>query len=319
MPPVRSIKNQYLGINAHLHSFWQAKGGWHNFHNRHIGDLAGLLRQQLLPMGYTAVMEESLQVRRVGDETRKPRADILIGDLNPARSSHPFTPAASTLTVAEMIEAEQDLEKPYRALGVYEHDDQLGEPVAWLELLSPTNKGSDQDALTYLAKRRLLLEQRITFVEIDYLHETPPTFTPLKDYTHKIYQSQGAHPYRIVVLDPHPDMRKGPAQPSEFDVDQPIPTIHIPLSAGESMDFDFGVGYRKTFEEMFYGLEIVDYSHLPLNFERYSVADQMRIAQRMLAVLEATHAGINLENAPFEVKEIPLETALAQIKTLAKN
>jgi hypothetical protein len=41
MQPIRAIKNQYPGINAHLHSFWQGEGEWNNFHNRHIGDLAG--------------------------------------------------------------------------------------------------------------------------------------------------------------------------------------------------------------------------------------------------------------------------------------
>ena len=62
MLPVRSLKNQYRGINAHLHSQWQAHGNWAGFHTRHIGDLAGLLRRQLYPMGYVAEIEESLQV-----------------------------------------------------------------------------------------------------------------------------------------------------------------------------------------------------------------------------------------------------------------
>ncbi len=59
MKPVRSIKNQYRGINAHLHSFWQARHKWNRFHNVHIAHLVGLLKAQLLPMGYTAVNEEA--------------------------------------------------------------------------------------------------------------------------------------------------------------------------------------------------------------------------------------------------------------------
>src|SRR5690554_5633368 len=100
MQPVRSIKNQYPGINAHLHSYWQGEGGWNNFHNRHIGDLAGLMRQQLLPMGYTAIMEEALQIRRMGDNPQQRRADILIGDLNRPPSFERRVTATSGLTVA---------------------------------------------------------------------------------------------------------------------------------------------------------------------------------------------------------------------------
>ena len=36
---VCSVKNQYHGINAHLHSYWQSMGGWHSFHGKHIADL----------------------------------------------------------------------------------------------------------------------------------------------------------------------------------------------------------------------------------------------------------------------------------------
>lgn len=314
MTPIRSLANQYRGINAHLHSLWQAEGGWHNFHNRHIGDLAGLLRQQLLPMGYTATMEQSLQIRRVGDSPRQPRADILITDREPARRAAAPTPSPSAaLTVADMIEVE-DTETPYRAIAISEWDDGVqGEPVAWIELLSPTNKGETYDAQLYLAKRRLLLEQHLVFVEIDYLHELPPTVSQVFDYS---VQQPGAHPYRIVVLDPRPDIKSGPAEPNEFDVDVPIPMVDIPLKSGDALRFDFGAGYRKTFEEMAYGLESVDYAEYPVNFERYTQADQTRIARRMLAALQAAHDGRDLEKAPFPAEDIPLDEARARIAGL---
>jgi uncharacterized protein DUF4058 len=311
--PVRSVKNQYLGINAHLHSLWQAEGGWNNFHNRHIGDLAGLLRQKLLPMGYTATIEESLQIRRVGDSLRQPRADVLISDLERERPARASASTGATLTVADLVE-EIDMEKPYRAVAVYER--QTGRPVAWIELLSPTNKGEDWDAQTYLSKRWLLLEGGLVFVEMDYLHETPPTFSSLFDYSaHK----PEAHPYRIVVLDPRPTIKRGPAEAIEFSADEPVPVVQIPLNGDDRLKFDFGACYRKTFEEMAYGLELVDYSQFPPNFGRYSKADQARIAARMLAVLEAAKGGIDLETGPFPVKSLSLDKALKQIETLKKT
>jgi hypothetical protein len=53
-----------------------------------------------------------------------------------------------------------------------------------------------------------------------------------------------------------------------------------------------------------------------LNFDRYSEADQTRIAARMVAVLEAINNGLDLETAPFSVKNVTLPDALAQIEAL---
>lgn len=100
-----------------------------------------------------------------------------------------------------------------------------------------------------------------------------------------------------------------------FDVDQPIPTVTIPLSAKDSIDFDFGLPYERMVEMELFTLEKVDYRVLP-NFDHYTPTDQARIANRMLAVLEAAQKGIDLETGPFPVKEIPLEKALAQIEAL---
>lgn len=50
MKPIQAIKNQYTGINDHLHSLWQAEGGWDEFHAAHIIYLANALKIPLLPM-----------------------------------------------------------------------------------------------------------------------------------------------------------------------------------------------------------------------------------------------------------------------------
>jgi hypothetical protein len=109
MPPVRSIKNQYSGLNAHLHSLWQADGNWDSFHALHISDLAKSLNASLLPLGYSADVQKSLQIRR----------------------------------------SDEPQHAPYWATAIYEHIPRQGapgEPVAWVELLSPSNKPGDQDA-----------------------------------------------------------------------------------------------------------------------------------------------------------------------------
>lgn len=312
---VRSVKNQYLGINAHLHSYWQGIGKWNRFHNVHIAQLLVTLKARLLPMGYTAETEESLQIRRVADHPGLPRADILIGDLAPHRLAPPHLPwmDVQTLPLEEFVEAEDDTEHPYYAVAIYERVvNELSIPVAWIELLSPSNKGGSLDAQAYRAKRKELLRNGLVFVELDYLHETPPTFARLADYTK---QEANAHAYHIVVLDPRPTMSEGRVYLHEFDVDTPIPTVKIPLNGGDVLHFDFGMAYRKTFEEALYGYDM-DYRYLPMNFDRYSPADQTRIAARMVTVLEAAQQDMDLETGPFPAREIALSAALAEIEAL---
>ncbi len=297
-----TVKNQYAGLNAHLHSLWQAQGGWNAFHTAHIGDLNKTLKAKLLPMGYTTDIEPSVQIRRLEEALGTPESDVAIYDLDPHRPMQKFTSPGGTgalvLPVAELIAESPLSEKPYGSIGIYElipEKHQAGALVAWLELLSPSNKGNREDARIYREKRLNLLRGGVVFIELDYLHETPPTFARLANYrTHE----KDSHPYRIAVIDPRPDFETGQAVISEFDVDSPIPTVTIPLNAGDVLHFDFGIPYQKTFEEMLYGLELVDYTQLPVHFNRYTPADQLRIVNRMLIV-----QGKNLESPPESVEE----------------
>ena len=86
MGPVRSVRNQYLGVNAHLHSALQDEGGWGNFHTRHIVHLADWLNRQVRSLGYIAVVEDSLQIRRMDESVRRPKSDITIYDVQPLRA-----------------------------------------------------------------------------------------------------------------------------------------------------------------------------------------------------------------------------------------
>jgi hypothetical protein len=313
---VRSVKNQYRGINAHLHSLFQAEGGWSGFHTRHVVHIADVLAAELLPKGYVVEIEESLQIRRNFDTSQDYRADLLIADQDIHRASSPtLAKQGEWMPVAELLDEEELSEIPYRALSIAPRDD---EPIVWIELLSPTNKGQSEDAQTYRTKRKNLLSGGLVFVELDYLHETSPTFSTLPYYYpgRRKKWLRDAHPYWLVVIDPRPDLEDGKAQVIGFDVDAPIPLLEIPLTGGQSLNFDFGVPYQRSFDLGMVG-HSVDYSELPRNFDRYSPADQLRIAQRMLAVLKAHQAGVDLETSPLTVDEtISLEEALEQIATL---
>jgi len=289
--PVRSIKNQYRGINAHLHSHNQSDD-WLGFHTMQIVDLSRLLIPELHSMGYRTDIEESLQVQPNGD----------------------FRLKSDKLTVMDLIGEEND-EHPYMAIAISPRSSDMkrGELVVWIEIIGSTTKRSIAHLETYKGRRRLLLDKIVVFVEIDLMHENAPTFETLNDYS----QNQpDSYPYRIVVLNPRPNIKRGPAYLYEFGLETQIPIVEIPLSGEDKISFDYNIVYRDLFETGYVALRRVDYTELPLNFERYSPDDQRRIAARMLAVLEAARDGVDLESGPFEVKDITLEDALAQIETL---
>jgi len=318
MPPVRSIKNQYPGINAHLHSYWQGAKKWNRFHNVHIADLMKLLRVQLRPLGYIATIEDSLQIRRLGEAIRQPKSDLLIRDLafrQTGRFPRRLDSSAPVVTIEALL-GDEDREHPYSAIAIYVQEEGAteGEPVAWIELLSPANKRGGPDTGRYVEKRDTLLQAGLVFIELDYLHETPPTFWGLADYSH---DEAGASAYRIVVADPLPDEKTGLAYPYEFGVAEPIPTVKIPLRGDDVIDFDFNAAYQKTFVEAYYGDDEVNYAQLPMNFDRYSVVDRAHVVARMLAVLKAAREAVDLEaNAPLPVESISLEDGLQQLATL---
>jgi hypothetical protein len=317
MQPVRTIRNQYRGVNAHLHSYWQAEEGWADFHGPHITDIYRHLNALLLPMGYSAHVERSMQIRRWNDAPARPRSDILIRDAQPERLRLPAAAAfvePAFSTVADLIELDADTEKPYRAIAVYRGVRQESTPpIAWLEILSPTNKRPGADRRDYIDKRQQLVEQGVVFIEIDYLHEYPTTFRSLLNYTRRD-ERQEAHPYHIVMLDPRPDLWSGPAVILGFNVDEPIPSLTIRLLDQDEITVTFNDIYQKSFEASLYGEQFVDYITLPHNFDRYSPADQTRIVNRMLAVL--TGSEDTRTQPPLPTPGVTLEEGLMRLEAL---
>lgn len=321
MPPVLSVINQFRGINPHLHSRWQEYGDWPSFHAAHINDIMRLLNIQLRPRGYRADLEQSIQLWRSEKEMDEPRADVVIYETQPARSaeaSGTFSAPVGVL-VLDLAETLQILEEPYEYMAIAIvpfKGGERGEPVAWIELLSPSNKVNAPDRRAYQRKRRDLVHQQIAFIELDYLHLSPPTIARLPRYYRKgKIPETGAAPYRIVVMNPHPSLASGETTVYPFFVDEPIPAAKIPLSAGDWLEFDFNAPYQRTFEEVFYG-DGVDYSQFPVNFESYSPDDRARILSRMLAVIRARQSGDKLEIPPQPIATLPLETALQQYQSL---
>lgn len=286
--PLYHPQNLFRGINPILNSHLIA-GGWHSFHTVHITDLMKLLRKGLHPLGYTADIEQSLQIRRDSTLIGTPESDVSLYDLSAHPSAPtPFSgsPTERLMPVLELLHlGDDDIAQP-RAVSIYtyrQQPDVLGELVGWLEFLSPSNKPTGQDASYYRAKRLELLKKGLVFIELDYLHNTPPTFDTITPYrlSHKgMADDFVGHPYRIVVMDTRPNLQDGMAKISEWDVDSPIPSVTIPLNRGDNLTFDFDEAYQKTYRDGLYG-DSIDYTMLPVDISRYSPDDQARIYTRL--------------------------------------
>lgn len=319
MNRINPVKNQYRGINAHLHSYWQGVGGWDSFHTNHIADLMREMNRNLMPMGYVADIERSLQIRRYSEPAGKPESDVTINDIHPSHRERLLPPRITTVeavAIPEAISLNEEI-SPYRAVAIYEYvpnKPPYGKPVVWVELLSPSNKPGGQDAGNFRDKRIKLLESGIVFVEIDYLHESPSTL----DYF-PLYRKarSGSHPYHITVVDPRPQIEEGWLYPYHADVDHELPVVAIPLNADDILEVNMHSIYQTTLLATPYHRLFVDYAQLPLNFDRYSPDDQARILNRMIAVIEAAQQGIDLESAaPLPVGTLPLDEALTHVQAL---
>jgi hypothetical protein len=277
--PLKAHDNLYRGVNAHLHSLFQAKGGWASFHTQHIGHLAEAINA-LLPAGYLVDVEQSLQLKEIhpdtGERLLRPEPDLTVYATS-ATTGKPHTsdgPAATLiLPLLQTVELTEDVYFP--AVLIYEtrEDAILGRPLTRIELFSPSNKFGG-GAWLYREKRLAALSSGLRLVEIDYLHETEPHALGFPSYPR---QHPDAFAYNAIISDPTPTLEAGHTWFYGFGVDEPMPILPIPLLGSEAIQVDMGAVYRRTFGSLAAYSHRVDYALLPERFERYRADDQARI------------------------------------------
>lgn len=306
---IRSRRNQYLGINAHANDLMQvASAEWMSFHHDHITDITRALNK-VLPPGYEARSERSLQIREVQPEsktTRKhaPQPDITAYEVESSPEPATMGPQSAATLVAKIVDTMDISEDDLGAVVIYqvEQDDQFGRPVTRIELLSPTNKPPADGYRQYRDKRNIALRSGMPLVEIDLLHWQPAIVKNLKSYP----DEPDSHPYCIIVSDPRPSIQAGKAFFYLFDVDAPMPRFDIPLDQGQKVAaFDLNSVYNLTFENSPALQRLVNYEERPAAFHTYSAADQARILARMETVVAMYRQGKNLDlEGPFLVGEL---------------
>ncbi len=285
-----SDHNLYPGINAHLNSFLQQPdGGWESFHATHIEDIRAALDVQL-PANYYAVAEKSLQIGEIGFDfghTPRTRPDVAIFQARRPVAEQPVSDAGftPTATFPLLLDDEDDY---LNAVIIYEFEPGKlpGNPVARIELLSPSNKPPNQDARQYLSRRVVTLRAGITLVEIDYLHETRSVIRHVPSYPNG---DNDAFPYLISVSRPYPTPNEGYTELYGFGVDDRLPVINIPLVGKDKVTLDLGSVYNQTFAHVRVFQMVVDYDQEPINFDHYHEADREIIRRRLAQIRQQTN------------------------------
>jgi hypothetical protein len=198
--PIHSKTNPYPGINAHVNSFLQAtKGEWESFHAEHIIDIRRAITA-ILPQGYYARSERSLQISEITISEPLPRTQRTQGDViiyqTPERgtAAAPLAEAAPTHIYNTLMLLQMDDEPTFlTATVIYQGS---GKPVTRIELRSPSNKSSGSHHKKYKQHRLETVLSGIHLVELDYLHELPPIVP-----THPSYETgdSGADPLRMMI------------------------------------------------------------------------------------------------------------------------
>jgi hypothetical protein len=176
-------------------------------------------------------------------------------------------------------EIEDEDYKPLSSVVIYDLKTfpRLSKAFVRIEVIHPENKPNATYNERYQAKRLEWLKSGIPLIEIDYLHETSPIIRQLPSYTKR---DSGAFPYTIAISDPRPNFNEGRMLVYGVGIDEALPKILIPLDGKDSLMFDLGSPYRQAISGRIFR-SVMDYSQLPLNFERYSPVDQERIRKRV--------------------------------------
>ncbi len=278
--PIHARKNFYQGVNAHLHSYFQQEGGWESFHAAHIVHLLEAI-QELLPDGYRAFAEKSLQLSFFDPDTGeidkahiKPDVSIWTERLSPVFAVPHGLGLSSPLEVMTLDETL--VEPQYLRSVVIVHGDGFGryKPVTRIELLAPANKPPGTHASQYRVSRAETLLSGINLVEIDYLHERRFPVERVPSYPD---HALGSLPYNFLVSLGELGDRQGQVLRYGCAVYERLPAIPVPLITG-TLNLGLDDVYKRTFgSNPAYGEDIVDYAEPPLGIETYSDADQARI------------------------------------------
>lgn len=251
-------RNLYHGVNAHLMSAVQAEYGDRAFYTVFLVKLM-LMLNRYLPDHYRAKLDDSHCPPEHYSGNGKPALK------RQRRFDEPVV--AEPDLYIPVMEAEET------SLAVVICETMTSRPVTRINVLSTRDKLLEEKRAEYRERRLQFIRSGLGLVEIDFMHETRPMLYALPRYP----ADSGATAYYVAVTDPRTSDKTAIYR---FGVDQPIPTISVPLLYGVEMPCDMDKVYQETFEEGRFG-DDVDYRQVPFRLNAYSPSDQQKIREVM--------------------------------------
>lgn len=214
------MPSPFPGMDPYL----ERPGRWGDVHTRLINVASDLLTEQLLPR-YVVRIEERVYLEDDGYEPRGgiiPDARVLKNPLDAAARS-PVPAVRPTAGTALVIEDKTLLDDEVHEPRLEVVDLSGGAVVAVIEVLSPSNKRRGSAAWnSYREKRTEVMHSGSHLVEIDLLRAG----------TRMVRSARlPAHDY-LVHVSPAPRRPRGLLYPVRLD--EPLPTVAIPLKPGEA-------------------------------------------------------------------------------------
>lgn len=208
------MPSPFPGMNPYL----EHPAVWPDFHDGFIYRLRAAIAPLVRPK-YFVRMQEQVYLHELPSNDMR-----LIGRPDLTFSESPFTqpdaagavavlPSPARVTVLDPVDE-------IRSASLEIVDRTSDRVVTAIELLSPSNKQPGLDRQQYLQKRRSLLKAGVNFVELDFLCGGPRTVAsiPACDY--------------VILIARTPELPEAGVWP--FGLTDPMPSIPIPLKAGEA-------------------------------------------------------------------------------------
>jgi hypothetical protein len=289
--PIKTRENLYgtpdkPAINAHLHSQLQrAFGAWEGFHTVFIPYLGEAIQDELdrvFPGQYVVDFTKSMQLRTGYSPEAYQRftPDLSLKGTSTARAPAALAVPEPTLTldISETI----NLDDTLTAIEIRQM--KQDRTFTWIEILSAANKVAGSGYPQYRNKRTTTIGAGVSLIEIDFLHETSSPIPGVPSYPKG---EKGATAYSMAVTDTRPDADESLRWHTlvyGFGVDQPIPTIYVPLDGYDLIELQIGVVYNRVYSKFPTFWERVDYRQPPPNLQTYTPEDQAAIMARMAQI-----------------------------------
>lgn len=218
---------------------------WPGFQTLLIGEIVAQLVPLVRPR-YAVLAEQRLYVESVQEERREIRPDVAVAKTPYTADSPAGGVAIETVTATTYsVTIPQEQEEPFIEIrGLAGH-----ELVTVIEVLSPSNKRDGSEGRQeYLRKRNEVLRSQVNLVEIDLLRGglRSPTDEPLRSSTDYC---------ALVHRAPHRPL----AEAYEWTIRDRVPTIPIPLAAGEpEVSLDLQEALDRVYERAGYDY-LIDY------------------------------------------------------------